>query len=250
VGIVIGIIAAVVPSSMLNVKEMRRRDSIDRNLPIFLLALMSAVQSGQSLIHAIEEAANRNMGSLTPELKNLRANLSWGMPIEEAFENFNKRVNTRLARRVTVLLELAVNVGGDVINTLDIIQKHVTEMQNIEKERKSSLQPYIFTIYISFGVFLVIVVILVSQFFTQIEDIQTKLIHSAQTSHIPLGVFGALLGVKVAELNKLMLNMAIVEAIFGGIAAGKIGEGSFVGGIKHVIIMVVISIVAFTMVIK
>jgi len=43
-----------------------------------------------------------------------------------------------------------------------------------------------------------------------------------------------------------MFHMSIIEAIFGGIAAGKIGEGSFIGGIKHMIIMVVLAIMAFS----
>lgn len=249
-GYVGAMLVGVVPYAMISVKQVRRRDSIDRNLPIFLLALVSSVQSGQSLLRAIEEAADRNMGSLTPELKNLRANISWGMPIEEAFDNFNKRVSTRMAQRVTTMLQLAIHVGGDVVNTLEVIQTHVTEMQNIEKERKSALQPYIFTIYISFFVFLVIAVILVSQFFTQIEVVQNKLIESSKNSNVPIGMFSTLLGVKIKDIDSLMFNMSIVEAIFGGIAAGKIGEGSFVGGIKHVIIMVVVTVLIFTVLVK
>ncbi len=45
---------------------------------MFLLALLSSVQSGANLIKAIEQAAERNLGALTPELKNLKANISWG----------------------------------------------------------------------------------------------------------------------------------------------------------------------------
>lgn len=246
IGFVGGIIVVVVPLAMLDLKAARKRESIDRNLPIFLLSLSSSVQSGLSLLRAIEESADRNMGSLTPELKNLRANISWGMPVAEAFENFTKRVGTRMAKRVMVLLELAMEIGGDVVDTLEVIQKHVTELANIEKERKSELQPYIFTIYISFAVFLGITVILVSQFFTQIEVVQKSLLETTKASGAhPGGAFGALLGVKVADLKSTMFHMGIVEAIFGGLAAGKIGEASFIAGVKHVVIMIVITVIAF-----
>lgn len=247
VGVLGGVIVIVVPVAMIDLRDARKRDSIDRNLPIFLLSLGSAVQSGQSLLRAIEEAADRNMGSLTPELRNMRANISWGMPIEEAFENFNQRVNTRMSRRVMVLLQLAMQIGGDIVDTLEVIQKHVTEMANVEKERKSSLQPYIFTIYISFIVFLGITVILVSQFFTQIEVVQQTLIETTKNMNTPAGsgMFSSLIGVDVKELKKVMFHMGIVEAIIGGLAAGKIGEASFVAGIKHIVIMIVIAIVGF-----
>ncbi|HSA76608.1 MAG TPA: type II secretion system F family protein, partial [Nitrosarchaeum sp.] len=160
VGIIFGIMVGVIPLTIHQLREVQRRDSVDRNMPVFLLALLSSVQSGSNLIKAIEQAADRNLGALTPELKNLKANISWGTPLEEAFENFAKRTGTRVSRRVTVLLEMAMKIGGDVSENLEMIQKHVSEMQNIEKSRKSALQPYTYTIYISFAVFLAVAVLL------------------------------------------------------------------------------------------
>lgn len=251
-GFVGGAIVGIVPLAMLDMKQKRKSDSIDRNLPIFLLTLASSVQSGQTLLRAIEESADRNMGSLTPELKNLRANISWGMPVEEAFEYFTYRVGTRLAKRVMVLLQLSMQIGGDIIETLEVIQKHVTEMANLEKDRKSELSPYIFTIYISFAVFLGITVILVSQFFAQIEVMQVTLTESIEKAKIKApsgsgagGMFGDIMSVNVKDIIKTIFHMAIVEAVIGGLAAGKIGESSFVAGVKHIVIMVVIAVIAF-----
>src|SRR3970282_802807 len=163
------------PIAAVNMKEVIRKNSIDKNLPIFLLALRSSIVSGHSILQGLTEVANRKLGALTPELKNLRANLSWGMPLEEAFENFVQRVGTRTSRRVMVLLNLAIEAGGNVADTIDIIQKHVSEMQNLENERKGNMRPYIITIYISFAVFLAIAAILVFQFFGEIERLQTTL---------------------------------------------------------------------------
>ncbi|HSB57551.1 MAG TPA: type II secretion system F family protein, partial [Nitrosopumilaceae archaeon] len=230
-GAVFGIIVGVMPPVSLNLKQIHRKNSIDKNLPIFLLGLRSSVVSGHSIIQGISEAANRKMGALTPELKNLRANLSWGMPVEEAFDNFVERVQTRTARRVMTLLQLAMETGGDVGDTIEVIQKHVSEMENLENERKSTMKPYIYTIYISFAVFLAIVAILVFQFFSEIEKIQTNL--TAQGgAQAAAGLFGGLVGVDIKQLDKLMLHMSIVESVFGGLAAGKIGEGSFIAGVK------------------
>jgi len=246
IGIIFAILVGIVPLTLLQLREIKRRDSIDRNLPLFLLALVSAVQSGANLIRAIEQTADRNMGALTPELKNLRANITWGMPIEDSFENFAQRTGTRMARRVVVLLEMAVKIGGDITSNLDMIQKYVTELQNLEKERKSSLQPYTYTIYISFVVFIGIAVILSSQFFSEIQVVQDMLIDSETAGGS--GVFSALKDMDLKLLDSLLFNMAIIEAVFGGLAAGKIGSGSYVAGIKHIVIMVVIAIIAFSLI--
>jgi flagellar protein FlaJ len=247
IGVIFGVLTAVVPLTMLQLKESQRKDSIDRNLPLFLLALSSAVQSGANLIRAIETTADRNMGSLTPELKNLRANLSWGMPVEDAFENFANRTGTKMARRVTVLLEMALKIGGDIRTNLEMIQKHVTELQNLEKERKSSLAPYTYTIYISFAVFLGISVILSSQFFSQFELIQ-DLLNNSSAPKGSGGFLSSISNMDIKSLNQVLFNMSIIEAVFGGIAAGKIGSGTYVAGIKHIIVMIVMAVVAFMMI--
>lgn len=245
IGIIFGILAAVIPLTLLQLKEVQRREGIDRHLPLFLLSLVSSIQSGSNLIQAIQMVPERNMGNLGPLLKNLKANISWGMPITEAFENFTKKAGTRMAKRVIVLLEIAYKNGGNVSENLETIQKYVTELRNLEKERKSALQPYTYTIYISFAVFIAISVILSSQFFTQIESVKQLLI----TTHVTnTNVFSALSGVEVAQIDSLLLNMAIIEAIFGGLAAGKIGSGSYVSGIKHVVVMIVIAVIAFNIV--
>jgi flagellar protein FlaJ len=245
IGIIFGILAAVIPLTLLQLKEVQRREGIDRHLPLFLLSLVSSIQSGSNLIQAIQMVPERNMGNLGPLLKNLKANISWGMPISEAFENFTKKAGTRMAKRVIVLLEIAFKNGGNVSENLETIQKYVTELRNLEKERKSALQPYTYTIYISFAVFIAISVILSSQFFTQIESVKQLLV----TTHISnANVFSALSGVDIAQIDSLLLNMAIIEAIFGGLAAGKIGSGSYVSGIKHVVVMIIIAVIAFNVV--
>ena len=242
--IVFGGLATIVPVTLLHLKEAQRKDNIDKNLPLFLLALSSAVQSGANLIRAIETTADRNMGPLTPELKNLRANISWGMPIEDAFENFAERTGTKMSRRVSTLLEMSLKIGGDIRANLEMIQQHVTDLQNLEKDRKASLAPYTYTIYISFAVFLGIAVILSSQFFSEFLKVQEMLLASPGGADDG-GMFSSIINMDIEALNSILFNMSIIEAIFGGLAAGKIGSGNYVSGIKHIIVMVVMAVAAF-----
>jgi len=244
VGLIFGILVGIIPLTIHQLKQVQRRDNIDRNMPMFLLALLSSVQSGANLIKAIEQAAERNLGALTPELKNLKANISWGTPIEEAFENFAERTGTRVSRRVTVLLEMAMKIGGDVTENLEMIQKHVSEIQNIEKGRKSALQPYTYTIWISYGVFLAVAVLLTTSFFSEMEKVQEGLLASGSGTD---GLFGSMASMDIGAMESALFNMAIIEAVFGGLAAGKIGSGSYVAGTKHVVGMIVIAVIAFNL---
>jgi flagellar protein FlaJ len=246
IGLILGIITGIVPMTLYQLKEVQRKDSVDKHMPVFLLALLSSVQSGTNLIKAIEQSASRNLGALTPPLKNLKANMSWGMPQDEAFAHFSDATGTRISKRVTVLLEMALKIGGDIAENLEMIQKHVSEMQNIEKSRKSQLAPYTYTIYISYAVFLAVAVLLITSFFTEIEKVQVSLIEQGNSGSG--GLFGSLADMDVGLMETALFNMAIIEAVFGGLAAGKIGAGSYVAGIKHVVAMIVIAIIAFNVI--
>jgi flagellar protein FlaJ len=165
--------------------------------------------------------------------------------MEEAFENFAKRTGTRVSRRVTTLLEMAIKIGGDISENLEMIQKHVSEMQNIEKSRKSALSPYTYTIYISFFVFLAVSVLLTTSFFTEIAKVQESLLAGGGGKGT---MFSSLADMDVSAMKSSLFNMGIIEALFGGLAAGKIGAGSYVAGTKHVVIMVIATIIAFNIV--
>jgi flagellar protein FlaJ len=241
IGLIFGAITGIFPITIYQLRDVQRRDSVDKHMPVFLLALLSSVQSGANLMKAIEQTANRNLGALTPPLKNLRANLSWGMPIDEAFDHFSASTGTRVSKRVTLLLQMALKIGGDVSENLEMIQKHVSDMQNLEKSRKSQLAPYTYTIYISYFVFLAVAVILVTSFFSEIEKVQESLGDTGTEG----GLFGSLAEMDIGLMETALFNMAIIEAIFGGLAAGKIGAGSYVAGVKHVVAMIVIAVIAF-----
>ncbi|AJM93203.1 type II secretion system F family protein [Nitrosopumilus piranensis] len=247
VGVVLGLLTGLLPYTVLEVKENSVKNKIDENIPLFLLSLVSAVESGSSLLLAIEEAANRNYGPLTPHLKNFRANISWGTPLDKAFENFSKRIGTKLAARVSILLETSINMGGDVIETLGMIQHHVTNLQNLEKERISTLKPYIITIYMSFVTFLGLTIMLIVSFFSELEIVQEQLIsESTKGTALPLGIFESMMGLEVEVIKSILFHMAIIEAVLGGIVGGKISGGTYASGVKHAIIMVILTVIAFS----
>jgi len=140
---------------------------------------------------------------------------------------------------------MAIKIGGDISENLEMIQKHVSEMQNIEKSRKSALAPYTYTIYISFFVFLAVSVLLTTSFFTEITKVQETLLAGGGGKGT---MFSSLADMDVSSMKSSLFNMGIIEALFGGLAAGKIGAGSYVAGTKHVVIMVIATIIAFNVI--
>lgn len=248
IGIALALAMAAGPPMLVSMRSERRNESIDQYLPVFLLNLVGAMQSGMTLLKAIERAAERDYGSLSHELRNLRANISWGMPYDEAFDQLGNKLGSIMGKRVSGVIYLALRSGGNTAQTIEMIQKFVSDMRNLEKERKSAMKPYVLTIYISFAVFLVTAILLVDNFFGEIENVQNKLRESTSASGGVPTTFSALLGMNVAQLNDTLFHMSLIEALFGGLAAGKIGNGKFAAGIPHIVMLMVITLVAFSFV--
>lgn len=245
--IIFSVLIGVAPFTFIQIREVKRKDGIDRNMPLFLLALLNGVKTGAQIQDIIKTASTRNFGALSSEIKNLNATIGSGFPISDCFEIFALRCGTRISKRVATLLELSLSAGGDITENLEMIQKHIADMAELEKSRKSSLAPYLYTVYIAFFVFLAIALLLSVNFVPEIEKIKAGFDTTTPSSGSP-ELFSAIKNFDPKLLKSMMYNMALIESIFGGLTVGKISSGNYISGIKHVIIMLIITVVSFTLV--
>jgi flagellar protein FlaJ len=218
----------------------RWRTKIDDNIPNMLADVAGNVRSGFNITRSMELAAETDYGPLTDQLKIDKIQLSWGLTFEHVMQNQVKRVDSQLAKRTFTSLAQASKSGGNIQDVLDAIQRHTTELHQIEKETKNALRPYISTTYIAVGIFLGISVVLIDSFFTQIFASQSKIGAEGIT------IFAGLGGLNLPALKQAFLQMGLVESVFGGLGAGKLGEASFAAGFKHVIALALLNIVVFT----
>lgn len=219
----------------------RYRTQVDNAVPALLADVSAAVKTGIYLDRALEMAADRDYGPLTGELKKLKAQLLLGVPFDTAIERLIAHVKTNMVKRTFGLLLQANRAGGKIETLLDIIQSDANDLFLLEKERNSSIRPYVVIIYIAFGVFLAVSVLLVDSFFTSVLN------NTASTTTTSTAFGGGLSGLTLPAVKDLFLQMALIEAIFGGFGAGKLGEGSFSGGFKHVLIMAGITVAVFVL---
>ena len=230
--LLIGFISALILPSATYYFDTRRKDSIDNNLPSLLRDIAEAGRTGMTLTRAIEVNAERNYGPLTEELRKTVAQLTWKIPLERALQSFSDRCDTPLVRRASLLILEASKAGGDIQESVDTVNRHIEELQSIERKRKGQMRPYNALIYISFLIFLLTVYIIVTQFLVIVSS---------------MGGFG-FLGAKPVPIEKYtqaFLYMAVIEGIFAGLAGGKMSSGSMKQGLKHALVLTVISFIVF-----
>jgi len=233
--IAFGILLTVAPPSIAFYLDARWRAGIDANLPNLLRDIADAQRTGLSLPRAITESSKRNYGPLTPELKKMAAKISWGIPFDQAMRSFTEMADTELNNRAAILILEAQRSGGVIEDIFDSAQKHVEDILALRKERLGSMKPYIWIIYAAFFIFLLVIVVLFQTFFYPMTDMYEKF------KDIEYGE--QIIGLAPATLDSykiLFLHMTLVEGLFSGLVAGKMGEGKAKTGLKHSTVMVLV----------
>ncbi len=222
------LIAAFTPPTILNYIDYRWKKSVDEHLPDLFRSIVQAQETGMTLPRALEEASKRDYGPLTAELRKMTAQISWGMTFEEAMVAFSKRANTLLVQRTVPLIIEANRSGGRIEKVFDPMGKFVRSTLILQKERQNRTRPYIAIIYVAFFVFIFTIILLFKSFFVDIEG---------------LPLLGAAI-MAPEEVKRLFFHMTIIQAFFGGLVAGKMGEGTVNAGLKHSLTLMVLGYIA------
>jgi flagellar protein FlaJ len=223
-----GLLATILPIAILNYVDYRWRKAVDEHLPDLFRSIVQAQEVGMTLPKALEEAAKRDYGPLTSELRKMTVQISWGSSFEEALLAFGRRVGTVLTQRTVPMIIEASRSGGHVEKVFDPMGKFIQTTLLLEKERKTQTRPYIAIIYVALFVFLFTIVLLFKTFFTSVEGVS---LFSMPT-------------MSPTDLQRVFLHMTLIQGFFGGLVAGKMGEGSISAGLKHSLIMMLLAYVA------
>ncbi|OGD54003.1 hypothetical protein A3K80_00085 [Candidatus Bathyarchaeota archaeon RBG_13_38_9] len=233
----LALILALFPPAIINLLDMRWRISVDKNIPEFLRELSEAGRTGVTLTRALDLASKRRYGPLSSELKRIVNKLSWGGNFTESLKNFGERVETKLSKRTSILLTEINHSGGDIKDVLDTVSRHIRELQTIEEERRSQLRTYVAIVYIAFFIFIFIDYILLKTFFAKIESLKESL--------SDVGGMFLMQELSYENIKTIMFHMAIMQGLFGGLIAGKMGEGALGAGLKHSLILMIIAFLMF-----
>jgi flagellar protein FlaJ len=235
----IALIAAIFPPAIADYVDSRWKLAADKNIPEFLRELAEAGRTGLTLTRALHMASKRRYGPLSKELERIAVRLSWGGDLDEALKEFAERVDTKLARRTSVLISEINRSGGEIKDVLEIVSKHARELQRIDEERRSQLKMYVYIIVIAFLIFLFIDVLLLKTFFARLGSMKEMMVEA-----------GGLFSVgDLAAIQRVMFHMCEIEALFGGLVAGKMGEGAIGAGLKHSVVLATIALITFNFIV-
>ena len=232
------------PIAIMQFMDRRWRTLAESKLPNFIRDVIEANKSGMPFLRAVEYTATLNYGVLSNEVKKMVVKMKLGDPFEDAIMEMAKRIDTPLAYRTAILLIEVGKHGGRIQEMLEEVYTHIRELQDLITDRKRQITPYMFVIYAAFGVYIFTVVVLFMTFFGQIQGL-THLIPGAPGMPKPIRTTS----LNLKQFHLWFYHMGIVEATVGGLVIGKMKEGKISAGLKHVLVLLLLSFITFALVI-
>jgi len=235
--VVFAVLIAIVPVAILDFKEQWRISSLENALPNFFRDLAGMNDSGMTLPNAVHLVAGAEYSTLTPHIRKLDIDMSWGAGFVDAMYRFGKDLGTPLADRSVDLIAKASKAGGDISEVLRAAAKDTFEVVNLATERSNNMLIYVIIVLVSFAVFLFVVAILVSTFLTTMA--------TAGASAAASGAKGFMGQIDLFQYKRLFTHAGMLQGFFSGLVAGQMGEGRLMSGLKYSAIMLFIAWVTF-----
>ncbi len=237
---VYAILVSIGPIGFYEYACYRKMDLMEERFPEFLRDLSESRKAGMTMARAVETAAKGDYGYLTPEIKKMAVQISWGIPFSEALRRFGERIKTPLVQRSTTMVVKASEAGGKISDVIDAAAKNVRELKILQADRRTEMKMYLMIIYVAFFVFLAVIAILTGTFLP-------KLIESTKATGSIGGI--SLGGASLKEYEFIYICTALVQAIGNGVVAGMLGEGRISSGLRHATIMALVTYIVFKLII-
>jgi archaeal flagellar protein FlaJ len=226
IALAVTLFISAAPAAVLHMRLSSVKQSMEQGVANFLRDLTEVRKTGLSPEKCIESLSKRDYGAFSKELRKISTDITWGIPIKQVMVDFLHRTRSWMVQVVMFLLVETIDVGGGTIAMIDSLARFNNMTQEVEKEKKMSVRPYVMMPYLA-----------------SILLVATTVMMMGLTTGITVPGVDA-----PPQDNTLMSTIFISSVIFHsyliGIVAGKISDDSIASGLKHAAILVVIAVVA------
>lgn len=221
------------PYLFINLYGIRMIEMKMQVVPRFLRDVVDNVESGMDLVSSIKNTQNNEYTVLNADIKKLVNQLSWGVNLDDALMYFAKNVKSETLQRDFELIIEARSIGGHVEKILRELSQKISIDNLRNNERKSNLSSNTFTGYISFAIFLLIIVLVYNNLFVNMASSAGEA-PADPSDNAQMSIYLTLLMLLSYEL-----------ALLSGFLFGLMQENNIINGAPHVVALVVMTFSAF-----
>ena len=219
------IIASILPLSLAYEIRNRYVVGVEKQLPEFLREISDMRDIGMTLQSAIHMIAGHKTGVLSSEIQVVSEELKYGSSLSGALVRMEERIGLTTVKRAISLLVRASQVTDHIREILGIAVADMEHYLKMKSKRFNVSFVYLAVIYLSFAIYL----------FAAYE-MNVAFISSFSSFNVSFDISG----------NKQdMFIIGIILAFFSGIMAGQMSANTMLSGLKHSIIMLIMTIITF-----
>ena len=224
--IIFAVVSLMLPYGYFAYRRDSRRALVERKFPDFLRDLAEFWKGGLSLNTAVETLAKGEYGDLNDEVHIMATQLSWGVSFGEVMQMFSERVSSPVVTRAVRMVDEANKAGGKISDILLAASYDVREIKALETERAQEVGSYLAVIYMSFAIYLMIILVLVATF---VPAIVSSGAATASTGSLTIG------NLKIRSLNQIWIATTfyysvLIQAVGMGMAGGFMASGKLYSG--------------------
>lgn len=229
--LVYAIIVALTPYAIDRYLKKREKKRNEEDFSQFLFKMSEMMRSGIDPIKSVIELSKTDLGSITRHVHLAASTMILGGSFEEGMRKTAASMNSELASKYIQLVVQSSYMGGQVSNLILKASEDLRSMIMIEREMEGNLKQYVMIFYFAQIILIVMVYILSAQLFPFLVGDGMK------------QMFG---GDGIGDINykQQFFHLLVINGLIGGVIVGKISEGSAQDGIKHSVILTLISYVA------
>ncbi len=214
-----------------------------------LRKLANANETGQTLFEAIATISDTSDTKLAQEFDVVHAKVEYGMTLREALVEFNNKYSLPRLARTIKLITTSSEASNDITKVLTTAAESSENQDDIVRERKSRARMQVAIIIMTYLTLLAVMAILQTQFI----EVMSGLVDQAGGGG---GGGGQQAGGNefAADLDPEMLSMLFfhavtIQAIMSGFISGYMRDAKLLSGLKFVVILQTISLIAWIMVV-
>jgi pilus assembly protein TadC len=236
--LVIGIFILLLPYSIYVQTEKKKKLEYERSFSQFLYEMADAMRGGIDPSKAVIELSKTDTTILSKHLKIAANGLEMGRPFEEVIEAMVKPIESKLIKRYASLIGESAKIGGEVSQVVHRAAKDMDDLIKIDLDRTRGLAIQGSTIYISFGVLLIVVYLLISIYPT-LGSADLGNMFSKSSSGLDSGSSSTTATAKMSfiTIKQRFLDLIMVTGLGSGLIIGVFTNGKMKYGLVHGLIM-------------
>lgn len=145
----LSLLPAIIFLNYLIYKKQKRSDSIEDDLPDYLLQVASLLNAGMALESSFDDVSKNMDGYLNDEIKRALIEIRMGKTFNEAFLDITDRCDSyNLNKAIQVIINTKES-GGNLSEILGVMADDIKQTQLLKKNKKSSVMMSVMFLLIS-----------------------------------------------------------------------------------------------------